>query len=67
MLLRMNANQWCDFAHDWDCSFAGIYQVRRGAIKKPCVRVDDILCWWDGRLRGGTFLFSHVVSLAYDF
>jgi Golgi nucleoside diphosphatase len=25
-LLRKDANYWCDFAHDRDCSFAGIYQ-----------------------------------------
>ena len=25
-LLRKDANAWCDFAHDRDCSFAGIYQ-----------------------------------------
>jgi Golgi nucleoside diphosphatase len=25
-LLRKEANAWCDFAHDRDCSFAGIYQ-----------------------------------------
>jgi hypothetical protein len=25
-LLRKDANTWCDFAHDRDCSFAGIYQ-----------------------------------------
>ena len=27
VLLRRDANVWCDFAHDRDCSFAGIYQV----------------------------------------
>jgi GDA1/CD39 (nucleoside phosphatase) family len=41
MLLRMNANQWCDFAHDWDCSFAGIYQV--GAIKLCALMIR--VCW----------------------
>ena len=25
-LLRKDSNGWCDFAHDRDCSFAGIYQ-----------------------------------------
>lgn len=25
-LFRKEANAWCDFAHDRDCSFAGIYQ-----------------------------------------
>lgn len=25
-LLRKDANKWCDFAHDRDCSLAGIYQ-----------------------------------------
>ena len=25
-LLRLESNQWCDFAHGGDCSFAGIYQ-----------------------------------------
>ncbi len=27
-LLRLEANTWCNFAHDWDCSFAGIYQPK---------------------------------------
>lgn len=27
-LLRLEANSWCNFAHDRDCSLAGIYQVR---------------------------------------
>lgn len=27
-LLRQEANVWCNFAHDWDCSFAGIYQPK---------------------------------------
>lgn len=26
LLLRREANSWCDFAHDRDCSFAGVYQ-----------------------------------------
>lgn len=26
LLMRKEANSWCDFAHDRDCSFAGIYQ-----------------------------------------
>lgn len=26
LLLRKEANAWCNFAHDRDCSFAGIYQ-----------------------------------------
>jgi len=26
LLLRQDANAWCNFAHDRDCSFAGIYQ-----------------------------------------
>jgi GDA1/CD39 (nucleoside phosphatase) family len=25
-LLRKDANAWCDFSHDRDCSFAGVYQ-----------------------------------------
>lgn len=31
-LLRTDANSWCNFAHDRDCSFAGIYQVRMTAL-----------------------------------
>lgn len=27
-LLMFDANSWCNFAHDRDCSFAGIYQVQ---------------------------------------
>jgi GDA1/CD39 (nucleoside phosphatase) family len=27
-LLRKDSNAWCDFAHDRDCSLAGVYQVR---------------------------------------
>lgn len=25
-LMRKEANEWCDFSHDRDCSFAGVYQ-----------------------------------------
>lgn len=35
-LMRTDANAWCNFAHDRDCSLAGIYQVRKS--HRACVR-----------------------------
>lgn len=47
LLLRKSANRWCNFAHDLDCSFAGVYQPPLPLEQLQFIATSNFYHVWD--------------------